>query len=102
MPTGHRGALEEGIQPQPPDPAPGTPAGASGLGGEGPAKAPGGAGEGAGPAGSAARYATSCTPGGPSHMAGSTCGDWAWWGPAVRRHTGQGDCPGSTTTSCGT
>lgn len=58
-PTGHRRALEEGIQPQPPDPAPGTPAGAPGLGRKGPAGAPGGAREAAGSAGSPVRYTAS-------------------------------------------
>lgn len=62
LPTGHRGALEEGIQPQPPDPAPGAPARATGLGGEGPARAPGRAGEDAGSAGAIARYAAGCAP----------------------------------------
>ena len=92
FPTGHRRALEKGIQPQPPDAAPGTPAGAPGLGGKGPARAPGGAGEDAGSAGSVARYATSHTPVGSSGWPGA-----AAWGPGIWKHIGQGDSPDSAT-----
>lgn len=62
VPTGHRRTLEEGIQPQPPDPAPDAPPRDAGLGGKGPARAPRGVREDAGSAGTAVRYAVSCAP----------------------------------------
>lgn len=103
FPTGHRRALGKGIRPRPPDPAAGTPAGAPGLGGEGPTRGPGGAGEDAGSAGSAARYTPATPLRGPHGEPGAAGGRGGGRGTrGWRRHTGQGNSPGSASSYCET